>query len=57
MSKAWKKLTDWVSDKFNGLIGFAERIFKINSPSRVFRDKIGLMIVRGMALGIEKRGR
>lgn len=54
MSKAWKKLTDWVSDKFNGLIGFAERIFKINSPSRVFRDKIGLMIVRGMALGIEK---
>lgn len=51
---AWKGLTDWVSDKFNGLINLAERIFDTHSPSKVFRDKIGLMIVRGMALGIKK---
>lgn len=32
----------------------AEDLLDINSPSRVFRDEVGLMISKGLAIGIDK---
>lgn len=50
-------VTDWILDKLGG---FCDRVvdtvcdwFGIHSPSRVFRDQIGKMIPKGMAIGIE----
>lgn len=50
-------VTDWILDKLGG---FCDSVvdtvcdwFGIHSPSRVFRDQIGKMIPRGMAIGIE----
>lgn len=54
ISNAWKAFTGWLSNKFSSIINIGKKVFDIGSPSKVFRDKIGLMIVRGMALGIEK---
>ena len=53
IANAWDALTGWVREKFQGLIDGAKSLFGINSPSRVFRDQIGLMIAEGLALGIE----
>ena len=39
-----------VSDAFHG----AKNLIQSNSPSRLFRDKIGVPIVQGIAVGIEK---
>jgi phage-related protein len=44
----WDKIGGWaggVVDKVKGLFG-------IHSPSRVFRDQIGVMLAKGMAVGI-----
>lgn len=54
IANAWDALTGWVREKFQGLIDSAKSLFGINSPSRVFRDQIGLMIAEGLALGIEE---
>ena len=50
-------VADWILDKLGG---FCDSVvdtvcdwFGIHSPSRVFRDQIGKMIPRGMAVGIE----
>lgn len=54
ISNAWNSLTGFISDKVSGLVNSAKSKLGIASPSRVFRDQIGLMIVRGLAVGIEK---
>lgn len=54
ISSAWSAFTGWLSDKFGGIINIAKKVFDTGSPSKVFRDEIGLMIVRGMAEGIEE---
>jgi phage-related protein len=44
----WDKISGWagsVVDKVKGVFG-------IHSPSRVFRDQIGVMLAKGMALGL-----
>ena len=35
----------------------AKAKLKIQSPSRVFRDEVGRMMVRGIGVGVEKEGR
>lgn len=40
-------------DAVNGVIGSVKNFLGIHSPSRVFRDQIGVMIGRGLAEGIE----
>lgn len=43
------KVQEWAGSILNGLKSY----LGIHSPSRVFRDQVGLMIAKGMALGIQ----
>lgn len=54
ISSAWSAFTGWLSDKFGGIINIAKKVFDTGSPSKVFRDEIGLMITYGLAEGIEE---
>ena len=54
----WDGITgaiDWIKGKFGEwggkIIGFVEKIFGINSPSKVFRDKIGKPLAEGIGVG------
>lgn len=58
---AWngiKSMGNWiwgnVTDFFGGLVDGVKDRLSIFSPSRVFRDEIGKMIVRGLGIGIER---
>lgn len=53
ISSAWSAFTGWLSNKFGGIINIAKKVFDTGSPSKVFRDEIGLMIAYGLAEGIE----
>ena len=48
----------WLIDQIGGwassVLSSVKRFFGIHSPSRVFRDEVGLMLARGMALGISR---
>lgn len=52
-----KSKADWVKDKAgdfaNGLVDGFRSHLKINSPSRVFRDKVGKYIAQGIGVGFE----
>ena len=57
----WNGISDmvgWITDKIKGfgesILGGIKSFFGIKSPSRVFRDQIGKMLVEGMAEGIEE---
>ena len=39
--------------KFDGLVGSVKGLLGIHSPSRVFRDQIGKMLMLGLAEGIQ----
>ena len=54
IKEAWGNLKQWFSGLFGDLIGIAKKILGIKSPSRVFRDEIGKMIVAGIEVGIEE---
>ena len=43
-----------ISDVVSSAVNKAKSFLDINSPSRVFRDQVGLMIMRGWALGMSK---
>lgn len=46
----------WLWGKLTGLaakiVGFVKKIFKIHSPSRVFRDEIGIYLSQGIGVGL-----
>lgn len=42
-----------ITNALSGLVDKAKSALGIHSPSRVFRDEVGVMIGRGMALGID----
>lgn len=42
-----------ITNALSGLVDKAKNALGIHSPSRVFRDEVGVMIGRGMALGID----
>ena len=42
-----------ITNALSGLVDKAKNALGIHSPSRVFRDEIGVMVGRGMALGID----
>ena len=50
-------MREWISDKvsgfFDGILGGVRRFLGINSPSKVFADEVGKMIVKGIAKGID----
>ena len=42
-----------ITNALSGLVDKAKNALGIHSPSRVFRDEVGVMVGRGMALGID----
>lgn len=57
----WNGISDmagWIANKIktfcSGALGAIKDFFDIKSPSRVMRDEVGVMLVRGMAEGINK---
>ena len=52
-----QSMRTWINDKvsgfFDGLLGGVKRFLRISSPSRVFADEVGKMIVKGIAKGID----
>ena len=46
----------WLWGKLTGLaakiVGFVKKIFKIHSPSKVFRDEIGIYLSQGIGVGL-----
>ena len=56
ISEAWGNLKSWFSNLFGDLIGIAERILGIASPSKVF-EKIGLFTDEGLQGGLERGAR
>lgn len=53
-----KEKSSWLKNQIKGwcssIVDTAKDFFHINSPSKVFRDKIGQAIPEGLALGIDK---
>lgn len=43
-----------LKDFCRGIVDNVKAFFKIKSPSRLFRDEIGSMLVKGMIVGVEK---
>lgn len=52
ISNAAHKIVEAAKDAANRALQAAKDALGIQSPSRVFRDQVGVMIARGMALGI-----
>lgn len=50
---AQKWLMDKISGFVDGIVGGIKDFFGIHSPSKLFRDEIGAMLPRGLAVGIE----
>ncbi len=57
----WKGISsavDWVVKQISGIkdaiVGGIKSLFGIHSPSRVMRDEVGLMIGKGLAVGIQQ---
>lgn len=50
ISNAWNNLVDWFENLFDDLIGIAEKILGIASPSKVFK-KIGVFTAKGFGVG------
>lgn len=46
----------WLWGKLTGLaakiVGFVKKLFKIHSPSKVFRDEIGIYLSKGLGVGL-----
>lgn len=53
ITNAWGNLTEWVSNLASSLIQGFKDTLQIGSPSKVFRDDIGVWIPAGIAEGIE----
>lgn len=47
----------WIKDKIKGWVGdvfgFIKKLFGINSPSKLFRDEIGVNLAEGIGVGFE----
>lgn len=57
IKKGWESLKQGVSDVANGIVDWFKGIFGIHSPSRVFKEEIGVNIGLGMVEGIEETKR
>lgn len=53
ISNGWSALTNWISQKAQSLLSAAKRALGIHSPSRAFRDEVGLNIGLGIGEGLE----
>lgn len=53
ISNGWSTLTNWVSQKAKSLLDAAKNALGIHSPSRLFRDEVGVNIGLGIGEGVE----
>lgn len=53
ISSGWRTLTSFVKQKAQSLLSTAKSALGIHSPSRLFRDEVGLNIGLGIAEGVE----
>lgn len=53
LSGAWTSLTSWLSSKVGSLLSIAKKALGINSPSKKFRDTVGVSIPEGIAVGFD----
>ena len=53
LANAWGELEKWFSEKIGKLKEKVKDVLKIESPSKVFADEVGLMIPLGIKEGIE----
>ena len=54
LNEKWEWLKNKVGNVASSLLTKAEDVLKIHSPSRVFRDRVGLNIGLGIGVGVEK---
>ena len=54
ISNGWSTLTNWVKEKAKSLLSAAKSALGIHSPSRLFRDQVGLNIGFGIGEGVER---
>ena len=57
ISNGWSTLTNWVKEKAKSLLNAAKSALGIHSPSRLFRDEVGLNIGLGIGEGVENSER
>lgn len=53
ISNGWTTLTNWVKEKAKSLLNAAKSALGIHSPSRLFRDEVGVNIGLGIGEGVE----
>ena len=53
ISNGWSTLTSWVKQKAKSLLDAAKSALGIHSPSRLFRDQVGLNIGLGIGEGVD----
>lgn len=53
ISNGWSTLTNWVKEKAKSLLNAAKSALGIHSPSRLFRDEVGINIGLGIGEGVE----
>ena len=51
ISAGWSALTGFVAEKAKSLLNAAKSALGIASPSKVFRDEVGVMLAKGIAQG------
>lgn len=51
ISAGWSALTGFVAEKAKGLLNAAKSALGIASPSKVFRDEVGVMLAKGISQG------
>ena len=54
ISSMWGWLTDKIGGFVDGVVSGFKSVFKINSPSKLIRDEVGMPISEGIGAGIEK---
>lgn len=54
INEKWEWLKNKVGNVASSLLTKAENVLKIHSPSRAFRDRVGLNIGLGIGVGVEK---
>lgn len=57
ISSMINKVKDIITGIGSNILGWAQDVLGIHSPSRVMRDKVGVMIGRGLAEGVESQER
>lgn len=53
ISNGWSTLTSWVKQKAQSLLSAAKSALGIHSPSRLFRDQVGMNIGLGIGEGVD----